>query len=62
LPGDRIETYQAAINRKIRAIATISGISTAACCDLLHECRTRLSAASADPAGRPAKPEKRHCR
>jgi hypothetical protein len=38
-------------------MATISGISTAACRDLLHECRTRLSAASAVPAARSAKPK-----
>jgi hypothetical protein len=49
-PGDRIKTRQAAINRKIRAIATISGISTAACRNLLHECRTV-------PTGRPVKPK-----
>ncbi|HSP50427.1 MAG TPA: hypothetical protein VLN61_09635, partial [Pseudolabrys sp.] len=54
-PGDRIEIHQAAINRKIRAIAMISCISTAACCDLLHECRTRLSAALAGMAGRTVK-------
>jgi hypothetical protein len=56
-PGDRIKTRQPAINRKIRAIATISGISTAACRNLLHECRTRLSAASTVPATRPVKPK-----
>jgi hypothetical protein len=56
-PGGRIKTRQASINRKIGAIATISSISTAACRDLLHECRTRLSAAPAGPTGRLAKPK-----
>jgi hypothetical protein len=50
-PDDRIKTRQAVINRKIRAIAMIFGISTAACRDLLHECRTV-------PTGRPTKPKK----
>jgi hypothetical protein len=31
-----------AINPRIRDIATISRLSTAASCDLLQECRTRL--------------------
>jgi uncharacterized membrane protein len=41
----------AAINRKSRAIAMFSGVSTAASCKLLHECRTRPSAAAEVPHG-----------
>jgi hypothetical protein len=56
--GHRIELVLVAIKRKIRAIATISRPSTAACRDLLHECRTRLSTPRTVPFSRPAERKK----
>jgi hypothetical protein len=46
-----------AINRKAHGITPISGVSTAASRNLLHESRTRLWPRLAAPAGGPAQPK-----
>jgi hypothetical protein len=50
-----VTTGQAAINRKIRAFATISVSSTAVLYELLHECRTYRRVPGPSPLNHPAK-------